>query len=801
MIKKRLFISLAVLLSLVTLFETKAAIGDWTLHTSYHNATYCQVAKNKIYVLSNGSLFSYNKEDNEIRTYDKINTLSDTNISFISYCSNINALVIIYKNTNIDLLYDDETVYNISDFKNSNITNKIINNICIIENNIYISTNFGIVELDLNKKEFNNTHTMNKNVLCCYNYDNYIYAGTDEGLYVGKVTSNLLDNRNWIKTEDCKVTNLQEFKGNLYYTIEDSGIYLIDSEKNKINIEQWENIISDKSDNVIDYNGKIFIQSEVILPTSNQIKKINYLYTDGNKLYAGTQNNLIIFENKENYKKYSIDTNSQFICADGNTLWNCKGYKGVIKCSIKDNKIIEEETDIIPDSPIRNYCEYMSFEGNELLVAGGNLNYFDITFYPGTVMTYDYKNGNWTNFPEEIINNTTGIKYRNVCCLAKDPNDPEHYYASSFGNGLYEFKNGEFVAHHNNNNSPIESVLPNSGSASYYVRVPRIKYDKEGNLWIVNTGCKEIIKILKSDGTWQNLYYSLIDKKPTMVELLFDSRGWLWMSSLQSPTGIFCAKQNNTPLDTKDDDTKAWYEHFKNQDGTTYEITELHALVEEGNGEIWIGTNTGLFVIKNPESFFNDGIFTQIKIPRNDGSGLADYLLNGTYIYSICVDGANRKWIGTKNSGIYLLSEDGLETIHHFTTENSPLPSNSIVSITINNETGEVFIGTDNGIVSFMSDATKPEDSLNESKVHAFPNPVKSDYNGDISIVGLTFNCNVKIVDAAGYLIYEGISTGGTFNWDGRNNRGDKVASGVYYVLAADEEGNEGVATKILIVK
>lgn len=167
----------------------------------------------------------------------------------------------------------------------------------------------------------------------------------------------------------------------------------------------------------------------------------------------------------------------------------------------------------------------------------------------------------------------------------------------------------------------------------------------------------------------------------------------------------------------------------------------------------------------------------------------------------IHVDGANRKWIGTRNNGIYLLSEDGQETIHHFTMDNSPLPSNGIVSIAINDESGEVFIGTYNGIVSFMGNATKPETELDENKVHAFPNPVRADYSGDISIIGLTFNCDVKIVDAAGFLIYEGVSNGGEFVWDGRNSKGEKVASGVYYVLAADEEGNEGVATKILIVR
>lgn len=798
---KKLFLSLVIFISISAIFTSKAAIGEWRLHLSYNNATYCQVADDKLYILANGSLYSYNSSDEEIRIYDKINTLSDTEILFISYCDYIDALVIIYNNANIDLLYNDDTVYNITDIKNSDITNKTINNISIIESKAYLSTNFGVVELDLKKKEFKNTYNINKNIFSSYNHNNYIYAGTEDGLYVGRCNDNLLDIRNWVKIEDYKVIDIQEFKGNLYYLVEKSGIYVIDNEKNKVNLEKWEEIANDKTGNIIDYNGKITIESNLVSSSSNKSSNPTYIYKEGDKLYAGSSTNIIVFEDKDTYKKYSLDGKSKFIQTKGNSLWNCKGYGGVVKCSITDGKIVEEGEPITPNSPVRNYCEYMRFDGNKLLVAGGTLNYYDISFYDPTLMTYDYKDEYWTNFPEEGISNITNTNYRNMCCIVEDPMEPGHYFASSFGHGLYEFRDGEFINHYNHTNSQIESVLPDSKSAHKYVRIPRLHYDNEGNLWVINTGVKDIIKILKRDGTWQSLKYDLISEKPTMVDILFDSRGWLWMTSLRAPGGLFCAKLNNTPLDTSDDETNIWIDHIKNQDGINYEIFYLNDFKEDRNGTFWIGTDAGLFTIDNPKTFFNDGIFKQIKIPRNDGSGLADYLLNNVYIQAICVDGANRKWIGTRTNGIYLLSEDGQETIHHFTTENSPLPSNGIVSIAINDESGEVFIGTYNGIVSFMGNATKPETTLDENKVHAFPNPVRADYSGDISIVGLTFNCNVKIVDAAGFLIYEGVSNGGEFTWDGRNNKGDKVASGVYYVLAADEEGNEGVATKILIVR
>ena len=236
--------------------------------------------------------------------------------------------------------------------------------------------------------------------------------------------------------------------------------------------------------------------------------------------------------------------------------------------------------------------------------------------------------------------------------------------------------------------------------------------------------------------------------------------------------------------------------------GASYDINQLYSLVEDRDGQMWIGTDAGLFVLANPKKFFDGSVtFDQIKVPRNDGSGLADYLLSNVIIQTICVDGANRKWVGTKDNGLYLISADGLETIHHFTTENSPLPSNSIVSIAIEETSGKVFIGTSEGLVSYMSDATEPATTLDENSLHAYPNPVREDYTGEISVTGFTQDCNVKIIDSAGTLIHETTSTGGQITWNGCNVRGERVSAGVYYVLAYDAAGDKGAATKILVIR
>ena len=762
---RRLFAIVTILLVASTGYS---AIGEWRIYPSYHNATYCQVAGDKVYILASGALFSYNKSDNEVYLYDKINTLSDIDITHIAYSKNINALVIVYSNANIDILYDDESVYNITDFKNKSLPQKKINNIGIQGTTAYLSTEFGVVELDLENLEFRNTLNTGLNTTCTYLFNDRLYTTTKSGLYYCETDKNMLDKGNWKKGHDNAMKTLNELDGKLYCLASDGKLLEIIPETDKLRMV-------DNSDNY------------------------SYMYKDEDCLIAVSAKHIVRIDSKGTSKICNINEKYNFVLKEKDSYWCCKGYGGVVESSVENSSIVARRQPLQPNSPIRNYCEFMKFtDGGKLLVAGGNLNFFDVTFYDGTLMEYDCKNDRWNNLPEDTIRKVTGNSYINVCSIDEDPTEPGHYFAGSFGYGIYEFRNGEFTGHYGIHNSPIETVVP---SNTRFMRVPMVKFDQEGNLWCINTGVKDIVKVLRKDGTWTSLHYKQIEYLPTMVSPVIDSRGWLWITSLQGEPGIFCAKLNGTPFDTSDDEAKVWLHKFTNQDGTSYDIYQVYALTEDKNGYMWVGTNTGLFVIDDPENFFSNNRFRQIKVPRNDGTGLADYLLSGVYIKSIKIDGANRKWIGTNDNGIYLISADGLETIHHFTTENSPLPSDCIESIAINDQSGEVFIGTSKGIVSYMSDATRPEEILDEKSVHAYPNPVKAGYIGNIAITGLTHDCNVKIVDAAGYLISEGYSNGGQYSWNGRNQRGEKVASGVYYVLTYDSYGNESVATKILITR
>ena len=281
-----------------------------------------------------------------------------------------------------------------------------------------------------------------------------------------------------------------------------------------------------------------------------------------------------------------------------------------------------------------------------------------------------------------------------------------------------------------------------------------------------------------------------------MKNIIIDSYGKMWFVNNNHYLPAFYQYDI-------DNDYITAYETIINQDGIKLSnYYGLRCVTEDLNQNIWIGTDKGLFVFERNEINNGGSILTQIKVPRNDGTDYADYLLANTDISCIAIDGGNRKWIGTNGLGVYLISADNMEQVHHFTSDNSSLLSNTVLSIAINKSTGEVFFGTEDGLCSYMSDATEPATEMTDDTVYAYPNPVDfKNYNGFITITGLTYNADVKILSSSGSLIREGRSTGGTFLWDGRDKNGKRVASGVYMVATATSDGQKGTVCKIAIVK
>lgn len=755
--------------------KAQTAVGEWAAYQSFGDATEVETHGNLTFCLSNGNLYSFDTDDNSIETYNKINRLNDNRISTIAYAPQQQTLIIVYDNSNIDLLTGDGATTNIADLMQStSVTEKNINDITIHDGKAYLAGGFGIMQLDLKRQEISNTYLFDSNVRSVAVKDNVLYAATDDGVCAGEMDRNLLDQGNWTliafevldrmaTTDDGRMYGMDG--GNLYRW-NDSG--------------QFERMFSET---------------------------LTFLTTDGDRLLCGRGDRMIVVTADGNRTdigygrgtlrdiSYNARTDTYW-CACGSNLLN--GFKADAASGFT-----AEHTSIAPDGPRHELFYFMKFFGTDLYITGGMLNYPDV-FNPGTVMRYS--GGRWS-YLEENLETHTGTSYFNTTSVALDPRDETHIFATSSFGGLYEFCDDEFVnlytyyADPSLANSTLTSTLPNEPEPRWYVRTDGLNYDSQGNLWMVNSGSQTIINVMKADGTWRAFDHPEIANAPTVDRMLIDSAGRIWITLRRKTTGIFCFDNGGTVDDTSDDQTK-FISTFINQDGESLGGLGVYCVAEDRDGTIWVGTTGGPYIINNPTRIFIDGTpqLTQIKVPRNDGTNLADFLLKDETIMAIVVDGANRKWIGTQNTGVYLVSADGLEMIEHFNTDNSPMPSNYVQSMAINPETGELFIGTDQGLVSYRTDSSEPEAEFDED-IYAFPNPVEPGYQGMITVTGLVYDTDIKITNTAGHVVAAGKSHGGTFAWDGKDAHGHDVATGIYFVIASSPDGKSGIATKIAVIR
>ena len=456
------------------------------------------------------------------------------------------------------------------------------------------------------------------------------------------------------------------------------------------------------------------------------------------------------------------------------------------------DKYIELVKTLSPDGPHYNHFGFMRFLNNKLYTCNG-----DYTHSSG-IQIYD--NNNWINYQNEGISDVTGLSYMGAFCLDVDPKNENHIFAGS-RNGLYEFKDGQFVSFYNSNNSPIE---PFDGKTLEYELVSDVKYDSNGDIWLLNSSAPNTSMIRYVNGSFTKLNHAELMKlnsgaiknrsNAEMRGIFFDSQGLMWFVNNNWYTPAFYQYDTNS-------DKLTAYENFVNQDGTVQNPQlSVRCIAEDLQHNIWIGTSAGPFVFERKEINNGGTTLTQVKVPRNDGTNYADYLLANTDILSMAIDGGNRKWFGTNGNGVYLISADNMTQILHFTTADSPLLSNIVKSIAVNPASGEVFFGTDNGLCSYISDATQSNTEMTSDNVWAYPNPVEPNYTGPITITGLTLNADVKILSANGAIINEGRSNGGTYTWDGCDQKGRRVASGVYMVATATSDRKKGTVCKIAII-
>jgi len=669
-------IIVAALLSVLCWQQSMAQIGTWRNFLAYHDIQQIQAAGNELFVMASNGLYQYSKKDQSIHTYDKVNGLSSSYIVAIRWNQQAKRLVVVYDDSNIDLVDTNYNVVNISDIYAKSITGgKQIYDITCYDNYAFLACDFGVVKLNVSKAEISETYSLGFVVSDIAVENNVVYIKSASGeVFRGDMSKNLIDPSNWSTTTDHPSFDAD----------------------------------------MTDYNTNIDL--------------------------------------------------------------------------VKTLK---------PGGPNHNMFGFMRFQNNKLYTCDGTSS--------NNIPLQVYSNNEWNIYQSEGISEATGVSFAGASCLDVDPSNDAHVFAGA-RNGLYEYLDGKFVKFYNNSNSPIQ---PFNGVSKEYQLVTNVKYDKAGNLWIMNSQAPTTSLVRYSNGTFTKLNHSewmkLTDSSDKtgytnksngeLGNMIIDSQGFFWFTNNNwiLPALYLYDAQNNA--------ARA-YENFVNQDGTKVDVTYgVRCVAEDLDNNIWIGTDKGPLMLERSRINNNESVFTQVKVPRNDGTDLADYLLSGIDILSMAIDGAGRKWFGTNGNGVYLLSSDNLTQIHHFTTENSNLLSNIVKSIAINPVSGEVFMGTEDGLCSYMSDATEANAEMTKDNVWAYPNPVSPDYSGPITIVGLTLNADVKILASNGALVYEGRSNGGMFTWNGCDRNGNRVASGVYMVATATSSGEKGTVCKIAIVR
>ena len=462
------------------------------------------------------------------------------------------------------------------------------------------------------------------------------------------------------------------------------------------------------------------------------------------------------------------------------------------------DKYISTVKTLKPFGPDYNHFYEAKFLNGKLYTTGGYfISGIPDPVYPGIIQVYD--GNDWTTY-EENIGDKTGYRYIDINCLDVMPSNPQYVIAGG-RSGMYEFNDGKLVRYHNKDNSPLRGAFDRGNElGNEYVLISGMKFDNNGHLWVLNNQTQGVtlLEFDPVENKWTDHHNKILTNdngigKHTFRSLFIDSRGLLWfVNDNWVEPAVFCCDMSN--------DAIVKYDSFVNQDGQRYSVSWITCVCEDKEGNIWVGTDKGPFMIQKNEIGESSVTFYQVKIPRNDGSNFADYLLNNVSISAIAIDGGNRKWFGSDNAGVFLMSADNMEQLQSFTTSNSKLISDNIAYISINPTSGEVFFLSDKGLCSYQSDATNPAETMDNDEVRAYPNPVTPDYTGLITVTGLTYDADVKITSSNGALIAEGRSNGGMFTWDGCDRQGRRVASGVYMVVTATSDGKKGTVCKIAVI-
>lgn len=765
---------------------------QWRDHLPYSTASSVTNQGNTIYAVSNECVFSYNKDDHSYQRFNKVTGLSDIEPIIVKNNPYNNALVILYRNSNIDVIKDGG-VTNVADlYHKQNFGNKTINSVTFNGKLAYLACGFGIAVFDTDALQFQDTYIIGTNGAKLNVYQvaldsNIIYAATSNGIYFAPLNSpNLASYTNW-----QKVTSLPNSSGSYNGIVYFGGNILASYSWNLTN-----NYGAGDStkDTLFKFDGTTWsmnpfstIDGFVRLSVSDDKKKFLMVTHLGFMSY-----DTLAHQTNMEWGPYPGLNSATFSVADvipdpteSGWFWEANSDYGLLK--LNNDTITPQRFTL--SGPTTTDCAQIQIKDDKVIAASSFLGYKksqDYFLHGIYVFQNDVWKADTSYFPRDTL--------FDIDCVAFDNNDKNHFYGGSFGSGVVEIQNDIVVAKYTWYNTPKIPHRNFPGNTQTFVS--SIYSDINNNLWIATNDNPTFVSIKKNDGHWENLDFSNLVPNIqylSTTQILVDSNNLTWVTGYG--TGLFVYKNDGNYSQPNASNSKLLI-NLAGKGGlpSIYPI----CLAQDKNRDIWVGTDQGIYVFYNPESIFTQASGWDAQPIYVQQDGQTQLLLQTDNVTSIFVDGANNKWVGTTSSGLFYFSPDGQTELYHFTVDNSPLFSNNVINVTVSPTTGEVFIATDKGIQSFQN--TTNEGLTNFEDVYAYPNPVKPGYNGPILIHGMVSGASVKIVDAGGNFVYETTSEGGQAIWHGQNFKGQRVASGVYMAICATPDGSQKKLTKILLL-
>ena len=737
---------------------------SWQSYFSFNEIKDISEAPTTVFAASENALFSKNTATNTIKTTTTVDGLSGQTISALYHSEGFKKTIIGYENGLMIVINEkDGSILKVVDIINKQLPANLKKINHFMEHNglVYVSCDFGIVQFNLTTSQFGDTYFIGDNgaeinIRQTAYFDGFIYAATSNGIRKANSTNaNLIDFNQWTLVNSGDWSSIETLDTTLIAI--NSGGY------------------------IHRYNSNTFIGFLQLPQPSTDMRAVNQ------KLFVTTSNTVFVYSNqmvlnRQIANTQVLDNTLSFTCATaiGDLLYIGTKEKGLFSSTLSNVSTFENNT---PAGPEKNNIFSLDVAPNVLWTVYGD---YTSSYNPYPLDNYGiskYDTSGWINLSYDDV-----LGAKSMTRIIVNPNNDKQVYASSFFSGLLKIEQDVPTFLYNEKNSGLESITT-EGPNYIDVRINGTAFDKSGNLWITNSRIKNGLKVLKTNGQWQSYSMATIldnAELASYANVVIDKNNTKWIAT------------NREGVIGFNESTNTFKKITFGADVGNLPTADVRSVAVDTKNQLWIGTIKGLRVLSNVGSFQTESQLKANPVIIMDDN-LAQELLYEQFINVIAVDGANNKWIGTGDSGVFMVSPNGQETKYHFTINNSPLPSNVINDIKINSATGEVFIATDKGMVSFKGIATEANEDLNNAYV--YPNPVRPNYSGTVKVAGLIDKANIKITDIEGNLVYETTSTGGTIEWDTTAFGRYKVASGVYMIFISAQDGGETKVKKVMIIR